>query len=112
MTNGPAALPTSQRSINRWFNIAAFATPADYTWGNSGLNILRGPGFSQTDFALQKTVSFRERFKATFRAETENLFNHVNLGQPSATLGSAAFGTIRSLGGDPRLVQMVLKVAF
>jgi hypothetical protein len=112
LTNGPAVLPNDQRTINRWFNTAAFAAPANYTYGNSGLNILRGPGFAEIDFALQKTFTVGERYKATFRAEAENLLNRVNLGNPSATLGAAAFGTIRSLGGDPRYMQMVLRFAF
>src|SRR5262249_18803024 len=80
VANGPAILPTGQRTINRWFNTSAFTVPANYTYGNSGLNILRGPGFSEVEFALQKSFTFRERYKATFRAEAENLLNHVNLG--------------------------------
>jgi Carboxypeptidase regulatory-like domain/TonB dependent receptor-like, beta-barrel len=112
LTNGPAALPNSQRTIDRWFNTDAFATPPDYTWGNSGYDILRGPGFAQVDAAMQKTFPIGERFRTTFRAEATNLFNRVNLGQPSATLGSSGFGTIRSLGGDPRMMQMVLRIAF
>jgi hypothetical protein len=112
VTNGSPSLPFGQRTTNQWFNANAFATPPDYTWGNSGANILRGPGFSQTDLAIQKTFSVRERYQATIRAEAANVFNHVNLGQPSSTLGSAGIGTIRSLGGDPRLMQLVMKVAF
>jgi hypothetical protein len=112
LANGPAALPTGQRSINRWFNTNAFTTPADYTWGNSGFNILRGPGWSELELAVQKSFSITESKKLTFRAEAQNALNRVNLGQPSATLGAAALGTIRSLNGDPRLMQMVLKFAF
>ncbi len=112
LDRGPAALPASRRSIEGWFNTSAFATPPDYTWGNSGLNILRGPGFAQTDAALQKSFLFGERLRTTFRAEATNVFNRVNLGQPSATLGSSGFGTIRSLGGDPRMMQMALRITF
>ena len=104
--------PTGRRSINNWFNAGAFSTPSDYTYGNSGINILRGPGFSQVDFAMQKTFSIKERYHATLRAEAANLFNHANFGNPSATLGSSAFNTIRSLGGDPRLMQMVGRFTF
>ncbi len=109
---GQASLGSSQRSINQWFNTAAFATPADYRWGNSGLNILRGPGWSELELAVQKSFAVRESARITFRAEATNALNKVNLGQPSSTLGSAGFGTIRSLSGDPRLMQMVLRVTF
>jgi hypothetical protein len=91
---------------------AAFTTPADYTWGNSGLNILRGPGWSELEMALQKSFTVMEGKRITFRAEATNTLNKVNLGQPSATLGSAGFGTIRSLNGDPRLMQMMLRFTF
>jgi hypothetical protein len=111
-SNGPAALPNSQRTINRWFNTAAFVTPANYTWGNSGLNILRGPGKAELQLAVQKSFSVRERANLIFRAEAQNAFNRVNLGMPSATVDSAAYGTIRSLGGDPRLMQMMMKITF
>ena len=110
--NGSPSDPAGKRSIDNWFNADAFSTPPDYTYGNSGINILRGPGFSQVDFALQKTFSIRERYHATFRAEAENLLNHANFGNPSSTLGASGFNTIRSLDGDPRLMQMVLRFTF
>ena len=112
LVNGPPTLPSSRRSINQWFNTAAFVQPTDYTWGNSGLNILRGPGFSELELALQKSFAVTEGARITFRAEATNALNKVNLGQPSATVGSAGYGTIRSLNGDPRLMQMVLRVTF
>ncbi len=111
-SNGPAALPNDQRTINRWFNTAAFVTPAAYTWGNSGLNILRGPGKQEVELAVQKSFAVRERARVIFRMEAENLLNRVNLGQPSATTDSAAYGTIRSLGGDPRTMQAMVKITF
>jgi hypothetical protein len=111
-TNGPAALPNGQRTINQWFNTAAFTTPANYTWGNSGLNILRGPGKAEVELAVQKSFPVRERANIIFRAEAQNALNRVNLGQPTSTVGNAAYGTIRSLGGDPRLMQMMMKITF
>jgi hypothetical protein len=110
--NGDPNNPVGHRTINNWFNVSAFTTPKDYTYGNSGINILRGPGFSQIDFAMQKTFSIKERYHATLRAEAANLFNHANFGNPSATLGASGFNTIRSLGGDPRLMQIVGRFTF
>jgi hypothetical protein len=69
LANGPAASPGSDRNFDRWFNTAAFITPADYTWGNSGLNILRGPGFSELEFSLEKSFFVAEGKSITFRAE-------------------------------------------
>jgi hypothetical protein len=45
------------------------------------------------------------------RAEVFNLLNTPPLGAPNAVLGAANFGTITS-AGDPRVVQLALKVLF
>ena len=41
---GHAVLPSGQRSVNQWFNTAAFAQPAIYTFGNAARNDVRAPG--------------------------------------------------------------------
>jgi hypothetical protein len=110
--NGPANLPVAERTINRWFNTAAFATPANYTWGNSGVNILDSPGLAQFDLALQKLFPIREGMTLQFRAEAANLFNRVNLGMPAATIGASGFGSIRSLNGDARNMQLAMRLQF
>lgn len=109
---GAAALPASERTFNRWFNTAAFATPPNFVFGNSGINILDGPGFAMVDAALQKSFPIRERVSLQFRGEASNLLNRVNLGMPSATLGAGNFGTIRTLNGDARNLQLALRVQF
>jgi hypothetical protein len=45
-------------------------------FGNSGRNILIGPGFSQWDVALMKNFSLHERARLQFRAESFNIWNH------------------------------------
>ncbi|HTF67778.1 MAG TPA: hypothetical protein VK638_34380 [Edaphobacter sp.] len=50
------SLPSGQRSIDNWFNANAFSMPDNYTYGNSGINILRGPGFSEVELALRKQL--------------------------------------------------------
>ena len=36
-------LPEGERSIDRWFDLGAFVTPAQFTFGNAGRGILIGP---------------------------------------------------------------------
>ena len=112
LTSGPANLPNDQRTINRWFNTNAFATPPNFTFGNSGVNILNGPGLAQVDFALQKLFKVRERMSLQLRGEASNLFNHVNLGMPSNAIGGSAYASIRSLSADPRNLQLALRLQF
>jgi hypothetical protein len=109
---GPASLPSDKRTIDRWFNTAAFAQPANFTWGNSGVNILNGQALAQVDLAVQKLFAIREGLSLQFRGEASNLFNRVNLGLPSNTIGGSAYGAIRSLSADPRNLQLAMRVQF
>ena len=40
-----------------WVNPAAFSVPQPGTFGNLGRNALRGPGISQLDLTLSKTLA-------------------------------------------------------
>ncbi|MEJ7606381.1 MAG: hypothetical protein WKF37_08950 [Bryobacteraceae bacterium] len=48
-------------------------------YGNSGRNILDGPGLSNTDFTLMRDIALRERLKLELRGEFFNAFNQVHL---------------------------------
>jgi hypothetical protein len=43
--------------------------------------------------------------------EAFNLLNEPAFGNPNGVLGSAAFGSITS-AGDPRVIQLAVKVGF
>jgi hypothetical protein len=63
------------------------------------------------DFSLFKKISMAERYSMEFRAEFFNLFNRVNLYQPTANLYSANFG-LSQKAFDPRVIQFGLRFAF
>lgn len=105
-------LPSDQRTLQHWFNLAAFATPAPYVYGNCGRNILFGPGRTNFDQSLFKDFPIHERFTLQFRAEAFNLFNHPQFGQPNATIGSSSAGIISSIVGNPRSLQGSLRLVF
>jgi hypothetical protein len=94
-------------------NYAAFMPAAAGTFGNSGRNAYRGPGYTNVDFSMMKNIPITDRFKAVFRAEAFNLFNHTNLFPPNAnyTAGQSLFGTY-TVARDPRIMQFSLKVTF
>lgn len=108
---GETALPSSQRSTAQWFNIAAFSVAPQFTLGSSSRNPVRGPGFSNLDLALLKRIYLRETRNIEFRAEVFNLTNTPPLGPPNMNLGSPGFGSITT-AGDPRIVQLALKLNF
>src|SRR5215510_6877654 len=100
------------KTVEQWFNKAAFQTQAVGSFGNAGRNIIIGPGFQNFDFALSRNFNVTERFKIQFRTELFNAFNHANFNYPSATANDTQnFGKIAS-ALDPRQMQFGLKIIF
>jgi hypothetical protein len=85
-----------------------------YTYGNSGYNVLIGPGLFNLDLGIRKIFSVTERQKVEFRAEFYNALNHPNFGLPNSDIdaGPGAAGAITSLTGSMRTIQMALKYRF
>jgi hypothetical protein len=105
------ALPASERSIDRWFDVSAFQVQPNYTYGNSGRGILTGPSLTNLDFSLAKAFDLTERVRLQFRAEAFNASNTPFFSTPGANINSAGVGTITS-AGEPRRVQFGLKLVF
>jgi len=93
-------------------NSAAFALPAQFTFGNAGRNILYGPGLVDADFSLIKDFPIKERARFQFRAEVFNIFNHPNLGNPNTTWKTGSFGNITQTVTDNRDIQFGAKFIF
>jgi hypothetical protein len=104
-------LPASQRSPDRWFDTSAFALAPQFTLGTSPRNPVRGPAYRHADLALLRRVPLAKGRTLEIRAEIFNLTNTPPLGPPAAVLGAADFGTIPS-AGDPRVVQLAVKLLF
>ncbi len=106
--------PDRARWFDTSFNTAggAWATPAQFTYGNGGRNILYGPGRVNWDFSLFKNFPIGERFNIQFRSEFYNMLNTPQFGLPNATIGSPAAGTITGLSGNNRQIQFALRLSF
>jgi hypothetical protein len=85
--------------------------PAAGQIGNSGRNILIGPGYQNWDLSLLKDFHFTERVYAEFRAEAFNTFNHPHFQNPDSDIQSGTAGQILS-AGDPRELQVAMKIYF
>ena len=68
-----------------WVNPAAFAVPQPGTFGNLGRNALRGPGISQLDLTLSKTLHVTEGVNFQLRAECFNILNHAVFATPGGS---------------------------
>ena len=106
---GAASL--SDPTPERWFDTSAFSLPPFGSFGNSGRNILDGPGQQTINVSLVKNTMLAEGLTLQFRAEAFNFFNHTNFDLPDIFFGSPTFGRIRS-AQNPRLIQFGLKLVF
>ena len=90
----------------------AFAVPAQYTYGNSGRNILRGDKLLQMDVSLVKEFLFSEMRRLQFRAEFFNMTNHSVLANPGTAINTTAGGQVSSTLNSNRIIEFALKLYF
>ena len=83
----------SNPTISNWYNTAAFAQPANGTFGNERRNSLVGPHFSEVDFSLGKNFTIREGIGLQVRMDAYNILNHPSFSNPNASI---------SFGPDPK----------
>jgi hypothetical protein len=109
---GQPVFDANSRTADRWFNPAAFATPAAFTFGNVGRNTVYGPGRQTLDLALQREFAMTETVKLQVRAEAFNALNHTNLGTPNRFVNTPQFGTITEAATPGREIQLGVRVSF
>jgi Carboxypeptidase regulatory-like domain len=132
---GPIALPKSERTLNRWFNTAAFVSrrnglptcPAFPNGNNScdspvdhlrtlplRFGDVRIDSINNVDVGLRKDVQLREQMKLQFRVEFINAFNNPLFPGPAVGPGAANFGTISASNQNnyARRAQLMAKFIF
>ena len=121
------SLYPEHKTPQNWLNPAAFAVPANGTWGNLGRNAIRAPGLWQIDPGLNKRFPVTERIGVNLRAEAFNVFNRAQYGSPTVkwappsgeTENPNNYGVITSSfnsntagSGTPRELEFSVKVEF
>jgi len=121
LCNGCALYPNlvgdpsvSNRSVSQWFNPAAFAIPAQNTFGNNKRNSLRGPKLTDMDFSLGKTwgVPGWEQGKLQLRMDATNILNHPSFQNPDSKLTDSSVGTITGVTIGGRILQLSARFSF
>ena len=103
-------LPAGERRLNRWFDPSAFTRPAPGRFGNSGLNILEGPGLQEHNLTVSKTFRILEGLNFTSMAAIQNLFNHPNFNNPAANISApGSVGVVSSVRGFAPARQIMLR---
>jgi hypothetical protein len=106
-----AALPADQRTLNQWFNTAAFTVAPAFTTGNEARFSFYGPGINNWDTSLMRNFKVRERMTLQLRGEFYNTMNHANFKNPNTTLGNVNYGKITSDNG-PRVMEAAVRIFF
>jgi hypothetical protein len=99
-------------NTNAWFNPAAFATPAAYTFGDVGRNTVYGPGMQTMDVAMTRSFAVVERVRLEMRAEAYNALNHSNWGTPNRFVNTPQFGSITEATTPGREFQLSARLSF
>jgi hypothetical protein len=85
-----------------YFDPAAFVPVTEARFGNTGYNILRGPGVFNWDFGLHRKFKLSERFELQFRGEAFNFTNTPHFNNPGTNVSSfnpSQADPLRRLGG-------------
>ncbi|MBI3207734.1 MAG: TonB-dependent receptor [Candidatus Solibacter usitatus] len=96
----------------KYFDPTAFAAVSTPRFGNTGRNILFGPGLMNMDASLFRSFKLREKINSQFRWEMFNVTNTPAFGQPAATVTSGGFAEITSASGTERRMRFALKFTF
>ena len=106
-------LSGSARSLNTWVNKAAYTSAAPTFFGNVQRGSITGPGVTNLDATLQKSVQmpYNEKHQISIRFEAFNALNHPNWNTPNLNYSSSTFGRISGTS-SMRQLQLAAKYQF
>ncbi|MGB9418548.1 MAG: carboxypeptidase regulatory-like domain-containing protein, partial [Acidobacteriaceae bacterium] len=103
----------SHKTLNEWYNPAAFEQPTAGTYGDTRRNSLYGPQYLLVNAAVGKTFHIPwENIGLEIRASANNVLNHPSFAAPNASIGDPNAGIINSLTVDGRTMQLYGRVSF
>ncbi|WP_263383791.1 carboxypeptidase-like regulatory domain-containing protein [Granulicella arctica] len=100
------------RSAVEYFNTAAYAAPANFTFGTAGRNSLRSAGYWNLDTSVFRKFPIRDRYTVELRGEAFNIFNHPVLGTPDSNFSDTTFGQVSNTASTTRQLQLGAKFIF
>jgi hypothetical protein len=104
-------LPKSQRTVQHWFNTAAFVIQSTPSYGTASRDDVREPGLTNFDLSLAKNTHIGERLIFRFQVDAFDAFNNPHFNLPQRLIDAPGFGQIFS-ALPPRLLQLGAKLSF
>jgi hypothetical protein len=98
-----------------YLNKAAFADPAQFTFGNEPRSApygLRVPTNWELDSTLRRTFPIREHLTFQLSADFFNLLNNVIFAAPATNIDASNFGIVTSTQNSPRRIQFSGRLTF
>ena len=108
---GNPSLPRGSRTVQKWFNTAAFAITAPDVLGNAPRAALYGPGQNVWDMTVMRDFPLREHMAFSVRLDAHNAFNHPQFSGLGTTITSSNFGQVTG-AQDPRMLLVVGRFRF
>jgi hypothetical protein len=108
----------AHKSINQWFNPAAFMQPAPGTFGNTQRNNLYGPQYLLINAAVGKTFHVWENVNFELRASAKNVINHPSFDAPGNqnssgnVINGGTDGVINEVSVRGRTMQIYGRISF
>ncbi len=103
--------PNGNKTLQQYFNTAAFQVPAANTFGNAHRNSVYGPGYESFNASLGKTFHYSEAIGLSIRADVNNILNHPTFGLPNTDI-NAGGGVISGTTNQSRNMQLSARLAF
>jgi len=101
------------QTTDQWMDPAAFAEPADGTFGDCGHGTMQGPGRKSLNLSVFRSFPLGGERRLELRLEGFNVFNWANYAIPSSSISSpSSFGRIYQTIGTPREMQVAVKLYF
>jgi trimeric autotransporter adhesin len=98
-TGVSVSLPKNQRSIQEFFNTAAFSIPSGQ-YGTAGRNTITGPGSVTVNMSVRKSFRLDENNRRIdLNWNVQNLLNHPNWSGIGTTVNSNTFGQVTGARG-------------
>ena len=114
VTSGNVSIPGQIGANTSWFDPLAFRQPTGVRFGNTGRNLLFGPGLWNINLSLFRTFKVTERVKTEFKAESFNLTNTPKFSNPGSSVASMVLnpdGSIRTLNNFSSITSTLPNLA-
>ena len=116
-TNRPDAVSgqdpdSGPKTIDQWFNTAAFVVQPQFAHGNAVRNSIIGPGIFNFDMSILRNFQLPRNTGLQLRLEAFNTFNQPVWQDPNTSVTSPQYGTINSTRKPMRELQLGVKFTF